>query len=93
MVADAYDRILLDLTGYYRDIMVIQSGSQVELINEELRPALERIAAQDDTSQTLQRIDAIRESRDQLISNVAPLAVFESLLVTLRDPKLTAVGK
>ena len=93
MVADAYDRILLDLTGYYRDIMVIQSGSQVGLINEELRPALERIAAQDHTSQTLQRIDAIRESRDQLISNVAPLAVFESLLVTLRDPKLAAVGK
>lgn len=93
MVADAYDRILLDLTGYYRDIMVIQSGSQVGLINEELRPALERIAGQDETSQTLQRIDAIREARDQLISNVAPLAVFEALLVTLRDPKLVVIGK
>ena len=93
MVADAYDRILLDLTGYYRDILVVQSGSQVGLINEELRPAIERIADQDETAQTLNRIDAIREARDQLIANVAPLSVFESLLVTLRDPKLVRIGK
>lgn len=93
MVADAYDRILLDLTGYYRDILVLQSGSNVGLINEELRPAIERIAGQDDTAQTLQRIDAIKEARDQLMSNVTPLSVFESLLVTLRDPKLVRVGK
>ncbi len=93
MVADAYDRILLDLTGYYRDILVVQSGSHVGLINEELRPAIERIADQDETAQTLNRIDAIREARDQLIANVTPLSVFESLLVTLRDPKLVRVGK
>jgi DNA polymerase-3 subunit delta' len=93
MVADAYDRILLDLTSYYRDILVVQSGSHVGLINEELRPAIERIADQDETARTLNRIDAIREARDQLVANVTPLSVFESLLVTLRDPKLVQVGK
>lgn len=93
MVADTYDRVLLDLTGYYRDVLVVQSGSNVGLINEELRPAIERIAGQDESAQTLQRIDAIKEARDQLLSNVTPLSVFESLLVTLRDPKLARVGK
>ena len=93
MIADVYDRVLLDLTGYYRDVLVVQSGSNVGLINEELRSTIERIADKDDTAQTLQRIDAIKEARDQLISNVTPLSVFESLLVTLRDPKLVRVGK
>ena len=93
MVADTYDRVLLDLTGYYRDVLVVQSGSNVGLLNEELRLAIERIAGQDESAQTLQRIDAIKEARDQLLSNVTPLSVFESLLVTLRDPKLARVGK
>lgn len=93
IVADEYDRILLDLTGYFRDVLVIQAGSSAPLINEELRPAIERYAAGTDSAATLRRIDALREARDQLIANVAPLAVFESLLVSLRDPRLVAVGQ
>jgi DNA polymerase-3 subunit delta' len=91
IVADQYDRVLLDLTGYYRDILVLQSGSDVELINEELRPALQRVAEVDDESATLRRIAAITETRDQIVANVNPLNAFESLLVTLRDPRLNAI--
>jgi hypothetical protein len=39
----------------------------------------------------LQRIDAITETLDNLLANVAPQAAFESLLVTLRDPALSVV--
>lgn len=92
IVADEYDRIILDLTGYFRDVLVVQAGSTAPLINEELRPAIERYAQGSDSAATLRRIDALRESRDQLIANVAPLAVFESLLVTLRDPRLVAIS-
>ena len=92
IVADEYDRIILDLTGYFRDVLVIQAGSTAPLINEELRPAIERYAQGSDSAATLRRIDALRESRDQLIANVAPLATFESLLVTLRDPRLVSIG-
>jgi DNA polymerase-3 subunit delta' len=81
----------LDLTGYYRDILVLQSGSDVALINEELRPALLRVAEVDDESATLRRIAAITETRDQIVANVNPLNAFESLLVTLRDPRLNAI--
>lgn len=91
VVADQYSRVLLDLTGFYRDILVIQSQAQVALINEELRPILERLADLDTETQTLQRINAINESRDHLLANVTPLSVFESLLVTLRDPALESV--
>lgn len=91
VLMDQYDRVLLDLTSYYRDVLVIQSGAQVELINEELREAITRVANVDGESETLNRIAAITETRDQIAANVNPLNAFESLLVSLRDPRLTAI--
>jgi DNA polymerase-3 subunit delta' len=91
VLSDQYDRVLLDLTGYYRDVLVIQSGASVELINEEIREAIQRVASVDDESATLQKISAITETRDQIVANVNPLNAFESLLVTLKDPKLNSI--
>ena len=91
VLSDQYDRVLLDLTGYYRDVLVVQSGAVVGLVNEELREAIERVASVDDESATLRRIAAITEARDQIVANVNPLNAFESLLVSLRDPRLTAI--
>lgn len=91
VLMDQYDRVLLDLTSYYRDVLVIQSGAQVELVNEELREAITRVANVDGESETLNRIAAITETRDQIAANVNPLNAFESLLVSLRDPRLTAI--
>ncbi|MDP4589065.1 MAG: hypothetical protein NWS45_01160, partial [Candidatus Nanopelagicales bacterium] len=91
VVSDQYDRILLDLTGYYRDVLVIQSGANVELINEEMRETIQRVASVSDESATLQQISAITETRDQIVANVNPLNAFESLLVSLRDPKLNSI--
>ena len=91
VLMDQYDRVLLDLTSYYRDVLVIQSGAEVELVNEELREAITRVANVDGESETLNRIAAITETRDQIAANVNPLNAFESLLVSLRDPRLTAI--
>jgi len=91
VLMDQYDRVLLDLTSYYRDVLVIQSDAQVELVNEELREAITRVANVDSESETLNRIAAITETRDQIAANVNPLNAFESLLVSLRDPRLTAI--
>ncbi len=91
VLSDQYNRVLLDLTALYRDVLVVQSGSDLQLINEDIRPAIENVAAQDGTTQTLMRIDALNEARDQLFANVNPLSVFESLLVTLRQPTLSTV--
>ena len=81
----------MDLTGYYRDVLVIQSGANVELINEEMRETIQRVASVSDESATLQQISAITETRDQIVANVNPLNAFESLLVSLRDPKLNSI--
>ena len=88
VLSDQYDRVLLDLTGFYRDVLVIQSGAQTELINEEIRSKIEKVANSSTSSETLKRIDAIRETRDNLLANVNPVSAFESMLVTFRNPQL-----
>lgn len=88
VLSDQYDRVLLDLTGFYRDVLVLQSGSSIELINEEIRSKIEKVATSSTSAQTLKRIDAIRETRDNLLANVNPTSAFESMLVTFRNPQL-----
>lgn len=84
VLSDQYDRVLLDLTGFYRDVLVVQSGSNVELINGEHLANIEKVAQSSNSAQTLKRIDAIRETRDNLLANVNPVSAFEALLVALR---------
>jgi DNA polymerase-3 subunit delta' len=88
---DQYNRALMDLTGFYRDVLVVQSGSDAELINDEMRNAIDTVADRGDAASMLHRIDAITETLDNLLANVVPQAAFESLLVTLRDPTLGTV--
>ena len=88
VISDQYDRVLLDLTGFYRDVLVVQSGSSAPLINEEMRAQVEKLADADTQTETLMRIDAITETRDHLLANVAPLTAFEGLLVALRNPHI-----
>ena len=91
VLSDQFDRILLDLTGVYRDVLVVQSGSDVELINEEVRNHIEQLAGRSNESASLRRIAAINEARDQLTANVPAQTVFESLFVALFDDQLATI--
>ena len=42
---DALDRALLDLAGFYRDVLAVQLGADVELANAAQREELEQVAA------------------------------------------------
>lgn len=92
LLNDQYDRILLDLTAVYRDVLVIQTGSAVELINAELFDSITELATRTSPSVTLSQIDSITQARDQLLANVSAQLVFESLLVALFQPLLSKVG-
>lgn len=92
VLSDQFHRVLLDLTGYYRDVLVIQSGADVELINEEMRADITKVASVGNTQDTVRRIDAISEARDNLMANVTALSVFENLLTTLRNPALSRIS-
>ena len=81
---DALDRALVDLASYYRDVLCLQLGAPGELINEELRPQLEKAAASTTPEQTLRRVDAVLSCRTAIESNVAPLLAAEAMAVALR---------
>lgn len=82
-VRDQVDRALLDLTGLFRDVLVLQTGAEVELINDELRPTLGRMAAHGEIPATMARLAALDHARHQIAASVAPLLALEALMVNL----------
>ncbi|HET8971268.1 MAG TPA: DNA polymerase III subunit delta' [Candidatus Nanopelagicales bacterium] len=90
VVRDQLDRTITDLVAFYRDVLVLQLAARSDLVNDELRPVLEQLAAEGSAEQTLRRVDALERARGLLEANVPPLLTFESLLVALKDPTVAA---
>jgi DNA polymerase-3 subunit delta' len=87
-VRDELDRVLVDLLAWFRDVLALQEEAPVELVNEEMRVDLERMADESSTADTLLRITAIRDARQALSMNVAPQLAMEAMVVKLRAPRL-----
>ncbi len=81
---DGIDRALVDLAGFYRDVLVVQAGSSVELVNDEMRETVTSVARGSTPETTLRRIDAVLRAREQIELNVAPLLAVEAMTVALR---------
>ncbi|WP_042427849.1 DNA polymerase III subunit delta' [Streptacidiphilus anmyonensis] len=81
---DSLDLALIDLAGFYRDVLALQFGSATDLANEDLRANVERVAAQSSPETTLRRIEAVLACREAIERNVAPLLAVEAMAVTLR---------
>jgi DNA polymerase-3 subunit delta' len=81
---DAIDRALIDLAGFYRDVLALQAQADVELVNDEMRDAVAGIARSSTPEATLRRIDAILKARTAIDANVAPLLAVEAMTVSLR---------
>ncbi|MCK8468349.1 DNA polymerase III subunit delta' [Microbacterium sp. KSW4-16] len=80
---DGIDRVLTDLQSLFRDVVMLQFDRGGDLINRELRPELEELAAVWPVTRTLVVLDHLAETRQSLERNVAPLLALESLLVTI----------
>jgi DNA polymerase III subunit delta' len=80
---DALDRALLDLAGFYRDVLAIQLGASVELANEVRRDELQEQAAAAGPADTVRKVGAIMRCRQRLEANVAPLLAVEELTLAL----------
>lgn len=80
---DAIDRALTELTGFYRDVLSIQTGSGAALVNADLAPQITVLARKSTPESTLRRIDAVLACRTALETNVAPLLAVEATLIGL----------
>lgn len=88
---DQLDRALIDLLGFYRDVLAVQFGAlddSVRLINSEMVAEIRRLADDSSAVHTMWRIDAIDRARLALQANVAPQLAMEGLMVDLRRPEL-----
>jgi len=81
---DVLDRAMVDLLSLYRDVVVLQLGADVPLVNTDLEGEVRALAADSTAEQTLQRMDAVATARTRLAANVAPLLAVEAMMVALR---------
>lgn len=85
---DVLDRALVDLLSFYRDVLLVQVGAEVELVNAELRSDIQALALASTSEDTVRRMEAIGEARERVEANVAPLLAVEALMVRLGAPRL-----
>ncbi|GCD19824.1 DNA polymerase III subunit delta' [Cellulomonas algicola] len=81
---DVLDRAMVDLLSLYRDVLVVQLGAGVELVNVEHAEGVRTLAAQSTPEQTLRRMDAVGQARTRIAGNVAPLLAVEAMAIALR---------
>ncbi|MGI5189161.1 DNA polymerase III subunit delta' [Promicromonospora sp. CA-289599] len=81
---DVLDRAMVDLLSLYRDVLVVQLGAEVDLVNAELAETVRLLAADSTPEQTVRRMDSIGVARTRLDGNVAPLLALEAMAIALR---------
>ncbi len=82
---DVVDRCLMDIMSVYRDVIAVQTGADVDLVNEEVRDDVAHLARRSSPEDNLRRIDAIFAAREQMMEfNTAPLLALEAMMVALR---------
>jgi DNA polymerase III subunit delta' len=83
---DALDRALVDLAAFYRDVLLIGSGSSVPRAHPEADADERTVAAALPPADVLRRLDAVLACRDAMELNVKPRVAVEALTVSLRLP-------
>lgn len=80
---DALDRALIDLAGWYRDVLVQQLGGGAELIHPDQQAQTRLLSERSSAAMTLRRIEAVLACREALGANASPLLAVESLMLDL----------
>jgi len=80
---DALDRALLDLAAFYRDVLAVQFGSDVDLASAGHEADVRRLAQNSPREATVRRIEAVMACRERLELNVAPLLAVEEMTLAL----------
>jgi DNA polymerase-3 subunit delta' len=80
---DVIDRALLDLLSVYRDVLVVQLGADVELVNGSERDRVASLANSSSAASTLRRMDAVARAGQRITTSANPLMVVEAMLVQI----------
>ncbi|MHA6785925.1 DNA polymerase III subunit delta' [Pseudonocardia saturnea] len=80
---DAIDRALVDLTSFFRDVLVTSAGAQVPLANPDRAADIRRAAQEWSPESTLRRLEAVLACREALDLNVKPEIAAEAMMTAI----------
>jgi DNA polymerase-3 subunit delta' len=83
MTRDSIDRALVDLLGWYRDVLRLQHGAGEDLINADRRDVLLARARTSSPLTTVRHLEAIMATREALDVNANPQLALERLTIAL----------
>ena len=80
---DVLDRALVDLSGFYRDVLARSLGSDAPLLNPDIPAQVDSAAARMGSAGALGALDAVLACRDAIEQNVKPQIALEAMLMAL----------
>lgn len=80
---DALDRALVDLAGFYRDVLAMILGAPVASVHTDAAEAAAQAAARWTAEGTLRRLEAVLACRGAIEENVKPRIAVESMMLAL----------
>ena len=80
---DVLDRALVDLSGFYRDVIARSLGSTAPLMNPDVEQEVDVAASRLGSVGALQRLDAVLACREAIELNVKPQIAVEAMMMTL----------
>jgi DNA polymerase-3 subunit delta' len=81
---DTLDLALVDLAGFYRDVLVTTSGAQAVLNHPDHAPDVTEAARHWTPESTLRRLEAVLACREAILLNVKPRIAVEAMVTALR---------
>ncbi|MEU4216764.1 DNA polymerase III subunit delta' [Actinoplanes sp. NPDC026623] len=80
---DALDRALVDLAGFYRDVLVTNLRAPVAVVHTDVAASSSAAAEKWTPESTLRRLEAIVACRDAIEQNVKPRIAVEAMMLNL----------
>jgi DNA polymerase-3 subunit delta' len=80
---DALDRALVDLAGFYRDVLITKLRAPVSVVHTDTAQQSEAAAEKWTAESTLRRLEAILACRDAIEQNVKPKIAVEAMMLRL----------
>jgi DNA polymerase-3 subunit delta' len=80
---DALDRALVDLAGFYRDVLITNLKAPIPVVHTDTAPLAAAAAERWTPESTLRRLEAVLACRDEIDQNVKPRIAVEAMMLTL----------
>lgn len=80
---DALDRALVDLAGFYRDVLAAQFGAPVRPVHGDTEASAKAAAGKWTAESTLRRLEAVLGCREAITLNVKPRIAVEAMMLSL----------